>query len=66
MVINGEKVTLNPETTVLELLKERDLRPEIVAVEINEEILPKEQYGTYKLSESDTIEIVQFMGGGAG
>lgn len=35
-----------------------------VAVECNEEIIPKNQYGTYILKDGDVIEVVSFVGGG--
>jgi sulfur carrier protein len=35
-----------------------------IVVELNEEILPKEQYATTYLKEGDCMEIVMFMGGG--
>ncbi len=35
-----------------------------VAVECNEEIIPKDQYGTYVLKDQDVVEIVSFVGGG--
>ena len=47
-----------------EILKERGLTKEMVAVELNEKILPKSEYESYVPKENDVIEIVQFMGGG--
>lgn len=35
-----------------------------IAVECNEEILPKSQYDSYILQDADVIEIVSFVGGG--
>lgn len=35
-----------------------------IAVECNEEILPKNEYGSYILQDGDVIEIVSFVGGG--
>ncbi len=64
MTINGENVTLGREITISEYLKEKGYKTERIAVEINEEILPKSQYETRKLCESDRVEIVTFMGGG--
>ena len=36
-----------------------------VAVEVNEVILPKADYGQTILADGDVVEIVCFMGGGA-
>lgn len=35
-----------------------------VAVECNEEIIPKSNYDTYVLKDGDVVEIVSFVGGG--
>lgn len=35
-----------------------------IAVEINEEILPKAEYDTAVLKDGDCVEIVNFVGGG--
>lgn len=35
-----------------------------IAVECNEEILAKSQYGSYVLQNGDVVEIVSFVGGG--
>lgn len=64
MRINGKETTLPQNTTVTDMLKSFDYRPEIVAVEINEEIISKADYDTYIIKENDVVEIVQFMGGG--
>lgn len=36
-----------------------------VAVEINEEIIPREEHETFRIQEGDVVEVVQFMGGGS-
>jgi thiamine biosynthesis protein ThiS len=35
-----------------------------VAVEMNRVILPREAYGSTRLAEGDSLEIVHFVGGG--
>ncbi len=35
-----------------------------VAVECNEQIIPKSQHGSYAFKDGDTVEIVSFVGGG--
>lgn len=37
---------------------------EAIAVECNEEIVSKNQYGNYILKDDDIVEIVSFVGGG--
>ena len=61
--INGEGV--NAEGRVLEAyLREAGYDLKRIAVERNEEIVPKAQYGSTILADGDSIEIVSFVGGG--
>lgn len=62
--VNGETQTLEKPLSVADLLAQNEYRAEMVAVEVNEEIIPKSEYGKFMLSDTDTVEIVQFMGGG--
>jgi thiamine biosynthesis protein ThiS len=64
ITINGESRTLSSETRLSELLEMLDLGGKRIAVEVNREIVPRSEYDNYTLSESDTIEIVNAIGGG--
>ncbi len=64
MQINGEKCTPDGRS-VMQIIEDMGLKKEMVAVELNEEILPKDEYEKYVPGEEDVVEIVQFMGGGA-
>ena len=64
MTVNGEQITLTEPVTVSQYLKNSGFTQNRIAVEINEEIVPKSQYETRTLCESDRVEIVTFMGGG--
>lgn len=63
--LNG-KTTELPETvhTVQDLLQLYTLENRIVIVEVNKEIVYKEQYETEQIADRDTVEIVHFVGGG--
>ena len=61
--INGEPRTVGP-MSLLELLGTLDIDPARVAVERNRDIVPKREYETTLLADGDTLEIVQFVGGG--
>ena len=50
--------------TVLSLLEQRGHDPQRVAVERNGQIVPRARFAQEELHEDDTIEIVQFVGGG--
>lgn len=63
--LNG-KTTELPETvkSVQHLLQFYSLENRIVVVEVNKEIVYKDQYDSQTLSDLDTVEIVHFVGGG--
>ena len=62
--LNGEKREISAALSVAELLKELGIRPGRVVVELNRDVIPRESHDTTFLKEGDTIEIVQFVGGG--
>jgi len=55
--VNGETKELNEPVSIAGLL-------EILAVELNREIVRKSDYETTVLKEGDSLEIVRFAGGG--
>ncbi|MAI92041.1 sulfur carrier protein ThiS [Ponticaulis sp.] len=62
--LNGEPFEVKSAATVLELVLELELDPKSVAVERNLEIVPKSRHGEESLTPGDSIEIVEFVGGG--
>lgn len=64
MVINGIEKKYQEGITLAEVLAQEGYRPEQIAVECNEEIVPKAEYKTYRLNGTVHLEIVKFMGGG--
>lgn len=61
--INGEEKDV-AGMTLSEFLTMEKYNPQQIAVECNEEIVPKRQYETFILKENDRLEIVRFVGGG--
>lgn len=61
--VNGTDMDVKAKT-ILELLKELDINPQRVAVEVNLEIIKKDRFTDYEIKEGDSIEIVNFVGGG--
>ncbi|MFZ5864142.1 MAG: sulfur carrier protein ThiS [Nitrospirota bacterium] len=61
--LNGKSEDI-PETTVFDLLKARNIEPQMVSVEHNLKILEKEEFAATKIRDGDTIEILYYMGGG--
>lgn len=63
-VINGKSQPLDEGTTVAGLLARLDLAPIRVAVEINEDLVPRKSFAETTIRPGDRIEIVTFVGGG--
>ena len=61
---NGKTIDLKEDISVEQLLKDYDLNPQKVVVEVNMEILDDEVYSTYLLKNEDTVEVISFVGGG--
>ena len=64
MILNGKTIDLKEDISVEQLLKDYDLNPQKVVVEVNMEILEDEVYSTYLLKNEDTVEVISFVGGG--
>ena len=62
--INGQDREIETGRSVRELLLELDLRPELVVVERNREILERARYPEVTVEDGDTLELVHFVGGG--
>jgi thiamine biosynthesis protein ThiS len=62
--VNGETREIGSEATVRDLLVELGLGATLVAVERNEEIVPRAHHATTGLADGDRIEVVHFVGGG--
>lgn len=64
ILINGESQHTEVGATLATLIQTLDLTGKRLAVEVNEEVIPRSGYGAYRLSDGDRIEIVQAIGGG--
>jgi sulfur carrier protein len=61
--INGESYDY-VGLSVAEMLERNGFSTDRIAVEINEEIVPKANYSSTVLKDEDTVEVVSFVGGG--
>ena len=64
IVLNGENKTIDDDTNIEQLLQSLSLENKRLAVEINQEIIPRSNFNSHTLNESDKVEIVQAIGGG--
>ncbi len=65
LTINGKEETVSDVVNITDLLKIRGIEtPEMVSVELNNEILNRADFESTQLMENDQIEFLFFMGGG--
>jgi len=64
VIINGRDTTWPTPTTILDLLRNKELDPATVVVEKNGVIIPGEDFGGTQLADGDHLEILRFVGGG--
>lgn len=62
--VNGQSRDLAEETTIAGLLDELNLTGKPVAVEVNLELVPRQQHAGHRLADGDRLEIVTLVGGG--
>ena len=65
--INGEEKRFDlPEpATLAALIENLGMKSDRVAIELNRDIVPRDRWSDTVLKEGDSLEIVQFVGGGS-
>ena len=64
ITVNGKQNQLASEMSVADYLEQNYYLIKRIAVELNEEILPKYSYSDTMLKDGDRLEVVTFVGGG--
>ena len=64
ITVNGQPRKVDAGLTLAQLLEQMQLNADCVAVECNLEIIERDAFATTGLSAGDSLEIVQFVGGG--
>jgi sulfur carrier protein len=62
--INGEPRDFPAPLTLGSLIEQLGMKADRVAVELNREIVPRDQWVKTDLNDGDRLEIVHFVGGG--
>jgi len=62
--INGKLSKIEENLTLYTYIKKLKIPLKKVAIELNQEIMDKNNLGKIKLKNNDKIEIVHFIGGG--
>lgn len=64
--VNGEVKSFDEVLTISQLLVVENVEmPDMVSVQLNGEILLREQFDEIKLNDNDEVEFLYFMGGGS-
>ena len=64
ITLNGEPKEVLEEITVAELLTQLGLDPKFLAVERNQQLIPRGRHRECRLADGDNVEIVTLVGGG--
>jgi thiamine biosynthesis protein ThiS len=65
LYINGKEQAFDAPLSLASLLEQLGMKQDRVAVELNREIVRREQWAEKQLSDGDKLEIVHFVGGGS-
>jgi thiamine biosynthesis protein ThiS len=64
LTINGEEHEIAAPLTLSSLIEQLGMKGDRVAVELNRDIIRREQWPETALKDGDRLEIVHFVGGG--
>lgn len=64
VVINGKPEQAENGSTIGSILEKRNIRKEMVAVEVNGEVVKRDDYDSHALKDGDKVEFLYYMSGG--
>lgn len=64
ITVNGNEIEIDGPMSVQQLLETVDVPPNYLAVELNADVVPREQYGQRTVQAGDDVEVVTLVGGG--
>jgi sulfur carrier protein len=63
ITLNGKSLVLDNSVNIVQLLSKLELSGRL-AVEVNQDIIPRSLFSTYEIESGDNVEIVEAIGGG--
>ena len=63
ITLNGETLEFEKQLNIVQLLSRLEISGRL-AVEVNQQIIPRSSFSTYELISGDNIEIIEAVGGG--
>ncbi|MBL4702857.1 MAG: sulfur carrier protein ThiS [Phycisphaeraceae bacterium] len=64
IVLNGQAKQVVDQCSISKILEILEMQNRRVAVEVNQEVIPRAQHISFILSTGDQVEIIQAVGGG--
>ena len=64
ITVNGRAVEIESTMSVQQLLDTVDVPPNYLAVEVNGDVVPREDYADTMVDSGDDVEVVTLVGGG--
>ncbi len=64
ITVNGTATEVDRAMSIDELIQNVDVPKNYLAVEVNEDVVPREQHGQYMVADGDRVEVVTLVGGG--
>lgn len=61
---NGETKEITPNTTLVNFIKEMELKPDTVVAECDGRIINRDEYDSLVLQDGNVLELIRFVGGG--
>lgn len=64
VVVNGEEHHFETAPTLYDVIDSLKLGEKVMAAAVNMNVVKKEQWTSYTLSDADKVELLDFVGGG--
>ncbi len=64
LVINGEEKEFKSDISLQEVITFLQIEDKVMAAAVNMQVVKKEQWSKHILKENDSLELLQFVGGG--
>ena len=63
-MVNGENLEIDKHLNAQDLITQLGYQNQRIALEVNENIIPKSKHPEFTLNEGDKIEVIKAVGGG--
>lgn len=64
LIVNGEEKEFENASSISEIIKVLKIEDKVMAAAVNMSIVKKENWEDFKLKENDSLELLNFVGGG--